>query len=44
MGGTYYIIPEESESELYSPKLALVQLGALVVTGVTAIIGFHFNW
>ena len=44
MGAAYYIIPEESESELYSPKLALVQLGALVVTGVTAIIGFHFNW
>jgi nitric oxide reductase subunit B len=21
-----------------------VQLGALVVVGVTAIIGFHFNW
>lgn len=44
MGAAYYIIPEESGRELYSTKLAVVQLIALVVTGVTAIIGFHFNW
>jgi len=44
MGSAYYIIPEESGVELYSPKLAYVQLAALVLTGVTAIIGFHFNW
>jgi nitric oxide reductase subunit B len=44
MGAAYYIIPEESDCELYSPKLAMIQLGALVVTGVAAIIGFHFNW
>lgn len=44
MGAAYYIIPEEAERELIFPKLALVQLGALVTVGVTAIIGFHFNW
>lgn len=44
MGAAYYIIPEEAGVELHSPKLALVQLAALVVTGVTAIIGFHLNW
>ena len=44
MGAAYYIIPEEADRELYSPKLAMVQLAALVATGVTAIIGFHFNW
>lgn len=44
MGSAYYIIPEECETELIFPKLAYVQLGALVAVGVTAIIGFHFNW
>ncbi|MDG0816936.1 cbb3-type cytochrome c oxidase subunit I [Bdellovibrio svalbardensis] len=44
MGSAYYIIPEESGRDLIFPKLALVQLGAFVAVGVTAIIGFHFNW
>ncbi|MFO0675309.1 MAG: cbb3-type cytochrome c oxidase subunit I [Polyangiaceae bacterium] len=44
MGAAYFIIPEECERELWSPKAAYVQLIALVVTGVTAIVGFHFNW
>jgi nitric oxide reductase subunit B len=44
MGAAYYIIPEETESELINVKLAYVQLVALVVVGVTAVIGFHFNW
>ena len=44
MGGTYYIVPEETESEIFSPVLAYVQLIALLVTGVTALIGFLFGW
>jgi len=44
MGSAYYIIPEESDRELYSVKLAVVQWAALVVVGVVAIIGFHLNW
>lgn len=44
MGSAYYIIPEESGRDIIFPKLAYVQLGALVTVGVTAIIGFHFNW
>ncbi|WP_347358695.1 cbb3-type cytochrome c oxidase subunit I [Bdellovibrio sp.] len=44
MGAAYYIIPEETERELIFPKLAYVQLGALVAVGVVAIIGFHMNW
>lgn len=44
MGAAYYIIPEEVDRELISVKWAYVQLVALVVVGVTAIIGFHFNW
>ena len=44
MGSAYYIIPEESGRDIIFPKLAYVQLAALVTVGVTAIIGFHFNW
>ncbi|WCL49871.1 cbb3-type cytochrome c oxidase subunit I [Leptospira sp. GIMC2001] len=43
MGAAYYIVPEESDRELYSPKLAWIQLISWVIVGVTAIIGFHFN-
>jgi nitric oxide reductase subunit B len=44
MGAAYYIVPEEADRELMWPKLAYVQWAALVVTGVTAVIGFHFGW
>lgn len=44
MGAAYFIVPEETDRELYWPKLAYVQLVALVVVGITAITGFHFNW
>ena len=44
MGAAYFIIPDECEREIYWPRLAYAQLIALVVVGVTAIIGFHFNW
>ena len=44
MGAAYYIIPEEVDMELVSLPLAFVQWIALVVVGVTAIIGFHLNW
>ena len=44
MGCAYYIIPEEAERELASVPLALVQWGSLVLVGVIAVIGFHFNY
>jgi nitric oxide reductase subunit B len=44
MGGTYYIVPEETRSEIYSPNLAWFQLIALVTTGVAALVGFIFGW
>lgn len=44
MGAAYYIIPEEADREIISVKWAYVQLIAFVVVGVTAIIGFHFQW
>lgn len=44
MGGTYWIVPEESRTELYSVKLAYVQLVLWVLMGVTAVIGYFFRW
>ena len=44
MGAAYYIIPEEVDREIISLRLAFLQYFALVIVGVTAIIGFHFNW
>ncbi len=44
MGAAYYIIPEESENELWNVKLAYIQLIALVVVGVAALAGYHFNF
>ncbi|MBW2243649.1 MAG: cbb3-type cytochrome c oxidase subunit I [Deltaproteobacteria bacterium] len=44
MGAAYYIIPAEAEREIWSEKLAIVQWAALALTGVTAIVGFHFGW
>ena len=44
MGGTYYIVPEETGREIWSTGLAWFQLVALVATGVVALIGFAFGW
>ncbi|MGM0576394.1 MAG: cbb3-type cytochrome c oxidase subunit I [Myxococcota bacterium] len=44
MGAAYWIVPDECERELWSPKLAIVQWASLVVVGVVALVGFHFNW
>lgn len=44
MGATYYVVPEESRSEIYSVKLAYAQLVAWTLMGVTAIVGYMFGW
>jgi nitric oxide reductase subunit B len=44
MGADYYIIPEEAEKELVNVKLAYIQLVTLAAVGVTAIVGYHFNY
>jgi nitric oxide reductase subunit B len=44
MGSAYYIVPEETDTELWNLPLAWVQWASLVLVGVVAIIGFHFNW
>jgi nitric oxide reductase subunit B len=43
MGAAYFIIPDEADCELWSPKLAYVQLVAFLAVGVTAVVGFHMN-
>lgn len=44
MGGTYYLVPEEAETEIYSSKLAHIQLFLFTGIGVTAITGYLFGW
>ena len=44
MGAAHFIIPDETGQELYSTPLAVAQLVSLVLVGVVAIIGFHFQW
>jgi nitric oxide reductase subunit B len=44
MGATYWMVPEESQTELYSVKLAYVQLGLWVAMGLTAVIGYLFRF
>ena len=44
MGAAYYLVPEESRVELYSVRLAYVQLGLWTAMGVTAVVGYVFRW
>jgi nitric oxide reductase subunit B len=44
MGSTYFMVPEESERDIFSPALAYLQLALLVATGVAALVGFVFGW
>ncbi len=44
MGATYWLVPEESRTELYSTRLAYVQLILFSLMGVTAIIGYLFRY
>lgn len=42
MGATYYLIPEETESELWSPKLAIFTFWVFAAAGVATILGYLF--
>jgi nitric oxide reductase subunit B len=44
MGAAYWVVPEESRTELHSVKLAYVQLGLWALMGVTAVIGYFFRY
>ncbi len=40
MGAAYYLIPEESETELHSPRLARVLFWTFLIAGVMTILGY----
>ena len=44
MGATYYVVPEESRTEIHSERLAYWQLGLWTVNGVVIIVGYLFGW
>ena len=39
-GAAYYMVPEESETELYSPKLAIALFWIFLVAGALTIVGY----
>jgi len=42
MGATYYLVPEETETELWSPKLAIITFWVFAAAGVATILGYLF--
>lgn len=42
-GCTYFLIPEESETELYSPKLAIAQFWIFYVAALVTVVGYLFG-
>jgi nitric oxide reductase subunit B len=40
MGAAYYLVPEESERELHSPKLAIWMFWVFLVAGALTVIGY----
>jgi len=40
MGASYYLIPEESETELFSPRLAIITFWVFLAAGVATILGY----
>jgi len=42
MGAAYYMVPEETETELWSPKLALALFWIFLAAGVLTILGYLF--
>lgn len=43
MGATYYIVPEESRTEIWSPRLAYAQLALWLAIGVVTVVGYLFG-
>ena len=40
MGSAYYMVPEESQTELFSPKLAMLLFWVFLVAGALTIVGY----
>jgi nitric oxide reductase subunit B len=43
MGATFYLVPEESRTELHSERLAWIQLALWMTAGVITVIGYLFG-
>lgn len=44
MGATYFLLPEEAETELHSPKLALLQFWAFYIAALVAVAGYLLGY
>ncbi len=44
MGGTYYLVPEEAKTEIWSAKLARWQLVLFLAVAVGAVAGYILRW
>ena len=42
MGAAYYIVPEEAQTELYSPKLAIITFWVFLIAAVLTLLGYLF--
>ncbi|MCF6216692.1 MAG: cbb3-type cytochrome c oxidase subunit I [Emcibacter sp.] len=42
-GATYYLLPEEAETEIYSPKLAWIQFWLFLFAAASAVVGYLFG-
>lgn len=40
MGAAYYLVPEEAETELHSPRLALIMFWIFLVAGALTVLGY----
>lgn len=40
MGAAYYLIPEEAERELHSPKLAMITFWVFLIAGALTVVGY----
>ncbi|MEJ5211190.1 MAG: cbb3-type cytochrome c oxidase subunit I [Burkholderiales bacterium] len=40
MGAAYYLVPEEAETELHSPKLALIMFWVFLIAGALTVLGY----
>src|SRR3546814_18892770 len=40
MGASYYLVPEETETELFSPNLALITFWVFLVASALTILGY----
>src|SRR5690349_10016187 len=44
MGAAYWVVPEESRTDIYSVPLAYWQLGLWTAMGVGTVVGYAFGW